>query len=134
VVTHRQPVNLLKFSSNGRKTATFLQALSGSFRVYFFQNFNQIYRTGSVVAAADELCLTQSGVSQHLQKLENKIGVPLFTRLHKKMIPTTGAQNLYTIVSAFVDNLSIGNDLSRPFSPAYAAQQAWTRRMRYLGI
>jgi DNA-binding transcriptional LysR family regulator len=70
--------------------------------------FYHIYRTGSVVAAADELCLTQSGVSQHLQKLENEIGVPLFTRLHKKMLPTTGAHNLYTIVSAFVDNLSIG--------------------------
>lgn len=70
--------------------------------------FYHIYRTGSVVAAADELCLTQSGVSQHLQKLENEIGVPLFTRLHKKLIPTNGADNLFTIVSAFVDNLSVG--------------------------
>ena len=70
--------------------------------------FYYIYRTGSVVAAADELCLTQSGVSQHLQKLENEIGVPLFTRLHKKLIPTDGAHNLFNIVSAFVDNLSVG--------------------------
>ncbi len=70
--------------------------------------FYHIYRTGSVVAAADELCLTQSGVSQHLQKLENEIGVPLFTRLHKKLIPTKGAHKLFNIVSEFVDNLSIG--------------------------
>ena len=70
--------------------------------------FYYIYRTGSVVAAANELYLTQSGVSQHLQKLENEIGVPLFTRLHKKMIPTNGAHNLFNIVSAFVENLSIG--------------------------
>lgn len=70
--------------------------------------FYYIYRTGSVVAAAEELCLTQSGVSQHLQKLENEIGVPLFTRLHKKLIPTNGAHNLFNIVSAFVENLSIG--------------------------
>ncbi|GAB6147049.1 LysR family transcriptional regulator [Desulfocicer niacini] len=70
--------------------------------------FYYIYRTGSVVAAADELCLTQSGVSQHLQKLESEIGVPLFTRLHKKLIPTNGADNLFTIVSAFIENLSIG--------------------------
>lgn len=70
--------------------------------------FYHIYQTGSVVAAADELCLTQSGVSQHLQKLEAEIGVPLFTRLHKKLIPTNGAHNLFNIVSEFVDNLSIG--------------------------
>lgn len=70
--------------------------------------FYHIYQTGSVVAAADELCLTQSGVSQHLQKLEAEIGVPLFTRLHKKLIPTDGAHNLFNIVSAFVDNLSVG--------------------------
>ena len=70
--------------------------------------FYYIYRKGSVVAAANELCLTQSGVSQHLQKLESEIGVPLFTRLHKKLIPTSGAHNLFKIVSAFVDDLSIG--------------------------
>ena len=70
--------------------------------------FYHIYRTGSVVAAAEELCLTQSGVSQHLQKLESEIGVPLFTRLHKKMMPTSGAHKLFSIVSEFVDNLSIG--------------------------
>ena len=52
--------------------------------------FYHIYRTGSVVAAADELCLTQSGVSQHLQKLENEIGMPLFTRLHKNLSRPTG--------------------------------------------
>ena len=70
--------------------------------------FYHIYRTGSVVAAADELCLTQSGVSQHLQKLEDEIGVPLFTRLHKKLLPTDGAHKLFEIISPFVDNLSIG--------------------------
>jgi DNA-binding transcriptional LysR family regulator len=70
--------------------------------------FYHIYRTGSVVAAADELYLTQSGVSQHLQKLEDEIGVPLFTRLHKKLIPTDGAHKLFDIVSPFVDDLSIG--------------------------
>lgn len=70
--------------------------------------FYHIYRTGSVVAAADELHLTQSGVSQHLQKLENEIGMPLFTRLHKKLIPTDGAHRLFKIVSGFVDDLSIG--------------------------
>ncbi|MGM0644589.1 MAG: LysR family transcriptional regulator [Thermodesulfobacteriota bacterium] len=70
--------------------------------------FYHIYRTGSVVAAADELHLTQSGVSQHLQKLEDEIGVPLFTRLHKKLLPTDGAHKLFDIVSPFVDNLSVG--------------------------
>lgn len=70
--------------------------------------FYHIYRTGSVVAAADELYLTQSGVSQHLQKLEDEIGVPLFTRLHKKLIATEGAHKLFDIVSPFVENLSAG--------------------------
>lgn len=70
--------------------------------------FYHIYRSGSVVAAADELHLTRSGVSQHLQKLENEIGVPLFTRLHKKLLPANGADKLFDIVSPFVDNLSVG--------------------------
>lgn len=39
-----------------------------------------IFRQGSFAAAADQLCLTQSAVSQQIRALEDELGLPLFDR------------------------------------------------------
>lgn len=72
-------------------------------RVFYF-----VYREKSVAAAADALHLTPSAVSQHLQKLEREIKTPLFTRLHKRILPTAAAENLFGIVQPFIDQLEDG--------------------------
>jgi DNA-binding transcriptional LysR family regulator len=54
-----------------------------------------VYRLGSTIAAAEELHLTQSGVSQHLQSLEGQLGRQLFDRINRRLVPTPFAHTLY---------------------------------------
>lgn len=70
--------------------------------------FYYIYSRKSVVAAANDLHITQSAVSQHLQKLESELKTPLFTRLHKRLIPTIAADNLFGIMKPFMEELEKG--------------------------
>lgn len=67
--------------------------------------FYQIYRLGSVAKAALELCITQSAVSQNLQKLEQELNISLFHRLPKKLVPTSSGQQLYQVVMPFYSTL-----------------------------
>lgn len=57
--------------------------------------FECVYRTKSMTAAARELHLTQSGISQHVKSLEEFIGVPLFDRINQRVVPTPSAVMLY---------------------------------------
>ncbi|MCP4756217.1 MAG: LysR family transcriptional regulator [Proteobacteria bacterium] len=67
--------------------------------------FYHIFTTGSVAAAAKELHVTQSAVSQHLQKLETEIETLLFTRLHKRLVPTAAGEKLYAVMQPFIGDL-----------------------------
>ena len=69
-------------------------------KVFYF-----IYREKSVVAAAKRLHVTQSAVSQNLQKLERELKIQLFIRLHKRLVPTAAADRLYRTLKPFVDDL-----------------------------
>ncbi len=69
-------------------------------KVFFY-----IFRSGSVVTAARELNLTQPAVSQQLQKLEGELRVSLFTRLHKKLVPTAAGIRLYQLAEPFMERL-----------------------------
>ena len=64
--------------------------------------FYHVFASGSVVAAANALCVSQSAVSQTIQKLEKEVKAPLFTRLHKQLVPTTAGERLYEIVQPFM--------------------------------
>lgn len=70
--------------------------------------FYYIYSGKSNAAAARELHITQSAVSQHLKKLESEIHTPLFTRFHKKLVPTSAGESLFRIVKPFVEELEAG--------------------------
>jgi DNA-binding transcriptional LysR family regulator len=72
-------------------------------RVFYF-----VYQNSSVAGAAKALHVTQSAVSQHLQKLEAEIHTKLFTRLPKRLVPTPAAEKLFGILQPFVDNLTTG--------------------------
>ena len=47
-----------------------------------------IAETGNMTKAAENLCLSQSALSQQLKDIENKLGADLFFRARKKMILT----------------------------------------------
>lgn len=70
--------------------------------------FYYIYTSCSISEAAKELRITGSAVSQHLKKLEQEVNSHLFTRLHKKLVPTADGDRLYGIIKPFFDELSDG--------------------------
>lgn len=72
-------------------------------KVFYF-----IYAHRSIVEAARQLNITQSAVSQQLKKLEGELKTHLFTRLHKRLVPTPDADNLYGVLLPFFQNLEDG--------------------------
>jgi DNA-binding transcriptional LysR family regulator len=61
--------------------------------------FEAVFRTRSMTHAAQELRLTQSGVSQHISHLEDTLGVRLFDRIRQRIFPTHHAETLYSVCS-----------------------------------
>ncbi len=70
--------------------------------------FYHIYTERSSTGAAKRLHITQSGVSQHLQKLEEELRTLLFTRVNRRLVPTASGEKLYNIVKAFILELEEG--------------------------
>ncbi len=58
--------------------------------------FECVYRLKSMTDAAQELHLTQSGVSQHMKSFEDALGVKLFDRINQRLVPTSMASALFT--------------------------------------
>nr|MBL8151282.1 LysR family transcriptional regulator [Blastocatellia bacterium] len=71
----------------------------------WYRSFLEVYRVGTVSAAANRLYLTQPTVSQHLAALEAEIGEPLFIRTPRKMVATEKGKELYTHVAQAIDRL-----------------------------
>jgi DNA-binding transcriptional LysR family regulator len=69
------------------------------------KGFYYVFRGGGVAAAAKELHVTQSAVSQNLQKLEEELNEKLFIRIHKRLVPTRQGEALFSVIEPFVSNL-----------------------------
>ncbi len=69
-------------------------------KIFYF-----VYSTTSISKSSTILNVTPSAISQQLKKLEEEIGLQLFTRLHKKLVPTSEAKTLYQLTSPFLANL-----------------------------
>ena len=76
--------------------------------------FYRVFRASSIARASRELFVTQSAVSQSLKKLEQELGINLFHRLPKKLVPTPAAQRLFHSVNSFFSTLD--GDLKSIFS------------------
>lgn len=50
--------------------------------------FLQVARSGSITRAAEQLARAQSNVTTRIQQLEESLGVPLFVREARRMVPT----------------------------------------------
>ncbi len=57
--------------------------------------FESVYRLESMTRAAEELHMTQSGVSQNIKSLEDILGIQLFDRVKQRPIPTAKARVLF---------------------------------------
>ncbi len=60
--------------------------------------FASAARHASFKRAAEELCVTQGAVSRHIQKLEDSLGVRLFTRRHRQVILTREGEAYLAVV------------------------------------
>jgi len=69
--------------------------------------FYYVSAEGSVVSAAKKLNVSQSAVSQSLQKLESEIKTHLFTRLHQQLVPTAAGERLFATVRPFMTELDL---------------------------
>jgi LysR family transcriptional regulator for metE and metH len=49
---------------------------------------------GSVTAAAERLCLTQSALSHQLRDIEDRVGAPFFVRLGRRMVLTAAGRRV----------------------------------------
>ncbi len=59
------------------------------------QVFSQVYERRSFSRAAEDILLSQPTVSGHIKCLEDELGVRLFDRLGRKIIPTRAADLLH---------------------------------------
>jgi LysR family transcriptional regulator, regulator for metE and metH len=60
---------------------------------------------GSVTRAAQKVHITQSGLSHQLADLEDRVGSPLFFRLHGKMLPTPAGERLLQEAPALLERM-----------------------------
>lgn len=67
--------------------------------------FYQVFRYQSIAKASKDLFITQSAVSQNLQKLEQELNITLFHRFPKKLVPTAAAEQLFQVVMPFFSTL-----------------------------
>lgn len=61
----------------------------------WYRTFKAIYERGTLTGAAEMLLITQPGVSQQLTALETYMGVKLFERKPRRMLPTSYGTQLY---------------------------------------
>ena len=71
--------------------------------------FDSVCRTGSTVAAARDLALTQGVVSRLIQTLEAQLGVTLFRRQNRRLVPTEAALAYARDVARALDLISRGS-------------------------
>src|SRR2546428_12265031 len=65
---------------------------------------------GTLTRAGRVLNLTQSGLSRQLLDLETRLGLPLFHRLGKRMVPTPAGERLLAAARGAVPPLSGGGE------------------------
>lgn len=64
-----------------------------------------VVRTGSVTAAAEEQHVAQPSISKQIRLLERELGVPLFHRVGRHLVPTEAALQLAECASRVLDDL-----------------------------
>lgn len=69
------------------------------------QAFHAVVETGTVTGAAQQLGISQPGISNLLSQLEARSNVPLFERLHGRLVPTPEAGLLFQEVDTVVRGL-----------------------------
>lgn len=86
---------IIIINSNDNSGLIVLPFYSMGINLNTFRVFLAVFERRSMTVAAIDLHLTQSGVSQHIQTLEEELGFALFERINKRLFPTPRATELY---------------------------------------
>src|SRR5579859_6894497 len=65
-----------------------------------------VLRSGSVTAAAAAEHVAQPSISKQIRALERELGVPLFHRVGRRVVPTDGALRLADCADRVLDDLA----------------------------
>lgn len=106
--------------------------------------FEAVCRTGSTLAAARDLSLTQGAVSRLVQNLESQLGVALFLREGRRLVPTDAALAYARDVVKAMDLISRGamrvrsttggGTLSLAILPTFGTRWLAPRLPRFLAL
>jgi DNA-binding transcriptional LysR family regulator len=67
--------------------------------------FKEVFHTGSMTKAAKVLGLTQPGVSQHIATLEQTLGLELFIRENRALIPSRAGRELFDLLQGHLGDI-----------------------------
>jgi len=82
--------------------------------IHILQVFSSVYRNRSFSRASEELNLTQPTVSEHIKNLEDELGVKLFDRVGRQVIPTREADHLHVKAVEIIQKLQdLKTDIGR---------------------
>lgn len=76
----------------------------------------EIERQGSLTAAANELCLTQSAISHTVKKLEQNLGVEIWRREGRSLILTQAGQYLLAVANRVLPQLDYAQERLRQYA------------------
>ena len=68
--------------------------------------FYAVFSSGSITAAADQIHVTKSAVSQTIKLLQEEIGEQLFVRVGRSLAPTEAARSLFETIDPFMQSLA----------------------------
>jgi LysR family transcriptional regulator for metE and metH len=76
----------------------------------------EVDREGSLTAAANQLNLTQSALSHAIRKLEDQLGVDIWRREARSLLPTQAGEYLLSVANRLLPQLSHAEDRLRQFA------------------
>lgn len=71
---------------------------------------------GTLTAAAESLCLTQSALSHSMRKLEERLGISLWRREGKRLVPTQAGEYLLSVANRLLPQMEHAEDRLRQFA------------------
>ena len=76
----------------------------------------EVDRQGSLTAAANVLCLTQSALSHSMRKLEEQLGTPIWLREGRSLRPTQAGQYLLAVANRVLPQLALAEERIHQFA------------------
>ena len=73
----------------------------------------EIYRTGSVTKAAENLFVTRPGVSLSLRNLETELGYPIFVRTQHGLVPSAQGEMVLEYASRICETRELINEIGK---------------------